>query len=100
MDDEKQGMRELEENPPKDLEDWPDDERKYETFGGREGDHSVRRGPRAQARTLRASSTTATARSPSTASRSTIPTSLKGDPIPGGPTDPDAGRPEAERNSD
>ena len=38
MDEEKQGMRELEENPPKDLEDWPDDERKYETFGGREGD--------------------------------------------------------------
>ena len=27
MDDEKQGMRELEENPPKDLEDWPDAER-------------------------------------------------------------------------
>jgi hypothetical protein len=40
MDEEKQGMRELEENPPKDLEDWPDDEHKYETFGGREGDHS------------------------------------------------------------
>ena len=59
MDDEKQGMRELEENPPKDLEDWPDDESKYETIGGREGD-----------------------------------------PIPGGPTDPDAGRPEAERKSD
>jgi hypothetical protein len=59
MDDEKQGMRELEENPPKDLEDWPDDEREYETFGGREGDL-----------------------------------------IPGGPTDPDAGRPEAERKSD
>ena len=59
MDDEKQGMRELEENPPKDLEDWPDDERKYETFGGREGD-----------------------------------------PIPGGPTDPSAGRPDAERNGD
>jgi hypothetical protein len=27
------------------------------------------------------------------------PDSLKGDPIPGGPTDPVAGRPEAERNS-
>ena len=40
MDEEKQGMRELEENPPKALEDWPDVERKYETFGGREGDHS------------------------------------------------------------
>jgi hypothetical protein len=28
------------------------------------------------------------------------PESLKGDPIPGGPTDPNAGRPDAERNSD
>ena len=28
------------------------------------------------------------------------PDSLKGDPIPGGPTDPNAGRPDAERNSD
>ena len=28
------------------------------------------------------------------------PDALEGDPIPGGPTDPDAGRPEAERNSD
>ena len=28
------------------------------------------------------------------------PDSLKGDPIPGGPTDPSAGRPDAERNSD
>jgi len=27
MDVEKQGMRELEEDPPKMLEDWPDDER-------------------------------------------------------------------------
>ena len=59
MDEEKQGMRELEEDPPKRLEDWPDDERKYETFGGREGD-----------------------------------------PIPGGPTDPNAGRRDAERNSE
>ena len=28
------------------------------------------------------------------------PGELKGDPIPGGPTDPNAGRPEAERNRD
>ncbi len=42
MDDEKQGMRELEENPPKDLEDWPDDERKYE-------DHSASRETRSRA---------------------------------------------------
>jgi hypothetical protein len=38
-------MHELEENPPEKLEDWPDDELKYETFGGGEGDHSYDEGP-------------------------------------------------------
>jgi len=28
MDEEKSSMRDLEEDPPKGLEDWPDDERK------------------------------------------------------------------------
>jgi hypothetical protein len=27
VDEEKKGMEELEEDPPKNLEDWPDDER-------------------------------------------------------------------------
>jgi hypothetical protein len=35
----------LEEDPPKDLEDWPDDEAKYVTFGGGEGDHGYDEGP-------------------------------------------------------
>jgi hypothetical protein len=83
-------MRELEENPPEKLEDWPDDAAKYQTFGGSEdgeavydeqheealGEHSVRhlddgsvevKGEKAQ-----------------------NPDDYKGEPIPGGPTDPDA----------
>jgi hypothetical protein len=35
----------LEDDPPKDLEDWPDDEAKYVTFGGGEGDHGYDEGP-------------------------------------------------------
>ena len=29
----------LEDDSPKHLKDWPDDEAKYVTFGGREGEH-------------------------------------------------------------
>lgn len=38
-------MERLEENPPDDLEDWPDGPAKYKTFGGPEGDHSYEEGP-------------------------------------------------------
>jgi hypothetical protein len=38
-------VKELEDDPPKDLKDWPDDERKYVTFGGGEGDHGYDEGP-------------------------------------------------------
>lgn len=41
-------MSELEKDPPKKLEDWPDDELKYQTFGGPEGDHSYEEGPERQ----------------------------------------------------
>jgi hypothetical protein len=44
-DDRSDAMKRLEEDPPKALEDWPDDERKYETFGGGEGDHGYDEGP-------------------------------------------------------
>ena len=99
MDEEKPGMRELEENPPKDLEDWPDDGRKYETYGGREGDHSYDEGPE---RKLGPSGVEHHSDGSVTIDGEPVddPDSLKGDPIPGGPTDPNAGRPDAERNSD
>src|SRR6478752_297529 len=35
----KEKMEELEKNPPEKLEDWPDDEAKYETFGGGESNY-------------------------------------------------------------
>src|SRR3989440_12705258 len=34
----KQKVKELEDDPPERLEDWPDDKAKYETFGGAEGE--------------------------------------------------------------
>ena len=38
-------VKELEKDPPKNLEDWPDDDAKYVTFGGPEGDHGYEEGP-------------------------------------------------------
>jgi hypothetical protein len=40
-------MREMEEGdePPTDLKEWPDDEAKYITYGGGEGDHGYDEGP-------------------------------------------------------
>ena len=40
-------IKELEEQdePPTDLKDWPDDEAKYVTYGGGEGDHGYDEGP-------------------------------------------------------
>ncbi len=40
-------MKKLEEQdePPTDLKDWPDDEAKYVTYGGGEGDHGYDEGP-------------------------------------------------------
>lgn len=35
----------LAENPPENLEDWPEGAAKYKTFGGPEGDHSYEEGP-------------------------------------------------------
>jgi hypothetical protein len=41
-------VRGMEDDPPKDLEDWPTDEAKYVTFGGGEGDHGYEEGPEAK----------------------------------------------------
>src|SRR3954470_8915060 len=47
MEDAKEEIQQLEEDPPEKLEDWPDGQAKYETFGGAEGDHSYDEGPEA-----------------------------------------------------
>jgi hypothetical protein len=84
----KQKIKELEENPPEKLEDWPDDMAKYETFGGPEGEHSYDEGPEAKmgpadVRHHEGGEVTVEG-------EEVDPEKYKGEPIPGGPTDPNA----------
>ena len=93
-DEAKQKIQELEEgDPPKDLEEWPDDAAKYETFGGPEGDHSYDEGPEQK---LGPSSLRHHEDGEVSVEGEKVddPDEYKGDPIPGGPTDPNA--PEAQ----
>ncbi len=83
-------MAEIEKDPPDNIEDWPDDEAKYETFGGSEagdgtydekheealGEHSVRHHDDGSVEVK--------------GEKVDNPDDYKGEPIPGGPTDPDA----------
>jgi hypothetical protein len=82
-------MEQIEEDPPADLEDWPDDAAKYETFGGAEGEHSYEEGPEKK---LGPSSLRHTEEGGVTIEGEEVddPDQYKGPPIPGGPTDPDA----------
>ena len=82
----KETVRQLEEDPPDKLEDWPDDEAKYETFGGPEGEHSYDEGPEAK---LGPSDVRHHEDGKITVEgeEAENPDELKGDPIPGGPTD-------------
>jgi hypothetical protein len=91
----KPDISDLEENPPKRLEDWPDDERKYETMGGPEGQAGYDEGP---TRNLGPSGVVHQEDGSITIDGEPVddPDELKGDPIPGGPTDPDAERLEGE----
>jgi hypothetical protein len=85
----KEKMKEIEEDPPKDLEDWPDDAAKYETFGGPEGEHSYEEGPETK---LGPSSLRHHESGDVTIEGEEVddPDEYKGEPIPGGPTDEDA----------
>jgi len=84
----KEKVKELEENPPEKLEDWPDDKSKYETFGGPEGEHSYEEGPESK---LGPSSLRHHTDGKVSVEGDEVdnPEEYKGDPIPGGPTDPD-----------
>ena len=93
-------MEELEKDPPEKLEDWPDDAAKYETFGGSEdgdatydekheealGEHSVRHLDDGSVEVK--------------GEKVDDPDEYKGEPIPGGPTDPDAPAIAGERDED
>jgi len=96
-DEKSETMQKLEEDPPKDLKDWPDDDRKYETFGGREGDHGYEEGPEAKLGPsgLRHHEGGAVSIDGEMVDN---PEEYKGDPIPGGPTDPNATGPDVDNN--
>jgi hypothetical protein len=89
-EDAKEEMKKLEEEgPPDDLEDWPDGQAKYETFGGAEGDHGYHEGPEQK---LGPSSLRHHEDGKVTVEGEEVddPDEYKGKPIPGGPTDPDS----------
>jgi hypothetical protein len=84
-------VKELEESdePPKDLEDWPDDKAKYVTYGGGEGDHGYDEGPEQK---LGPSSLERHEDGSVSIEGEKVddPDEYKGEPIKGGPTDPDS----------
>src|SRR4051794_31367606 len=79
-------VKDLEEDPPRNLEGWPADRAKYVTFGGREGDRGYEEGPESKLgpsglRPLDDGSVEIDGE------KVEDPSEYKGDPIPGGPTD-------------
>jgi hypothetical protein len=82
----KETMKEIEEGePPENLEDWPDDAAKYETYGGPDG-QSYEDGPETK---LGPSSLRHHPDGTVTIAGEEVenPDDYKGEPIPGGPTD-------------
>ena len=90
-------VKALEEDPPENLEDWPDDDAKYKTFGGPEGESSYEEGA-----TSNLGKSGVRHHDDGSVSvegeKVDNPDDYKGDPIPGGPTDPDAAKLSGERN--
>jgi hypothetical protein len=95
----KDKMAEIEamDEPPANLEDWPDDQAKYLTYGGSEGgDHSYGEGPETK---LGPSGLERRADGSILIDGKKVdnPDDYKGEPIPGGPTDPNAAKVPGER---
>jgi hypothetical protein len=89
MEEAKEEVQALEDDPPEKLEDWPEGKAKYETFGGAEGDHSYAEGPETN---LGPDSVRHREDGSVEVGGEEVddPDEYKGEPIPGGPTDPDA----------
>ena len=97
MEEAKQEVEALEDDPPEKLEDWPDGKAKYETFGGKEGEHSYAEGPE---QNLGPDSVRHHEDGSVEVGGEEVddPDEFKGEPIPGGPTDPDSkDNPDAQR---
>ncbi len=95
----KEEVRQLEDNPPEKLEDWPTGAAKYETFGGPEGTHSYHEGPE---QNLGPSSLRRHEGGDVEIEGEKVenPEDYKTDPIPGGPTDPEAPEDPGEKTKD
>ena len=89
-----------EEGAPEKLEDWPTDKAKYETFGGPEGEHSYHEGPEEEQ--LGPSSLRHHEDGNVSIAGEEVdePDEYKAEPIPGGPTDPNATGPESQGGDD
>jgi hypothetical protein len=98
-------MKELEENPPEKLEDWPDGKAKYRTFGGPEAEAGYDDGATAKLGPSEVRHFD-DGRVEVSGEEVDNPEDFKGEPIPGGPTDPNAPddpgmvRNKAEENTD
>jgi hypothetical protein len=92
----KEELRKIEEEPPEKLEDWPKGKAKYQTFGGPEGEHGYHEGPE---QNLGPSSLRHHEGGDVEIEGEKVenPEDYKGEPIPGGPTDPNAPRQPGER---
>ena len=88
-DEAKEEMEKLEEDPPENLEDWPDGKAKYETLGGPEGTHTYEEGPE---KNLGPSGVRHHEDGSVSIDGEKVdnPDDYKGEPIPGGPTDPNS----------
>ena len=87
-EDAQKTMEEDKDDLPTDLNEWPSDKAKYVTFGGGEGDHGYDEGPEPK---LGPSEVRHEADGKVTVQGEEVnPDEFKGDPIPGGPTDPEA----------
>ena len=84
-----QEVADLEDDPPKNLEDWPDGDAKYKTLGGAEGDSGYDDGP---TKNLGESNVRHHEDGTVTVDGEKVdnPDDYKGEPIPGGPTDPNS----------
>jgi hypothetical protein len=89
VEDAKEEVKELEEDPPERLEDWPAGRAKYETFGGPEHESSYD-----EAATSKLGPSNVRFHEDGkvevAGEEADDPDTFKSDPIPGGPTDPDA----------
>jgi hypothetical protein len=91
-EDARKEMERVEENPPEKLEDWPGGKAKYMTMGGPDGESGYDEGATSK---LGPSDLRHHEDGSVTIGGEKVdnPEEYKGDPIPGGPTDPEANDP-------